>query len=153
MDFAPGESHGADSAQEAQRAGSRGPSAGWRKATFSVYLLFLPALLVLQCGSGGTGRRASLRSLFPKGSEGSNPFFRTSIKSNDIKHLRRSPRAGRRLSVNLFVKYFVKPEQRKQACFRLPISHTALRTDVFHVWDGSRLHHLVSTCRQSTARC
>ena len=28
-------------------------------------------------GSGGTGRRASLRSLLPQGSGGSNPLFRT----------------------------------------------------------------------------
>jgi hypothetical protein len=29
------------------------------------------------CGSGGTGRRAGLRIPWPKGREGSNPFFRT----------------------------------------------------------------------------
>ena len=29
------------------------------------------------CGSGGTGRRASLRSLWPQGRGGSNPLFRT----------------------------------------------------------------------------
>ena len=28
------------------------------------------------CGSGGTGRRASLRSLWPQGRGGSNPLFR-----------------------------------------------------------------------------
>src|SRR5687768_2399136 len=33
------------------------------------------------CGSGGTGRRASLRSLLPQGSGGSNPLFRTNKSS------------------------------------------------------------------------
>ncbi len=33
------------------------------------------------CGSGGTGRRASLRSLFSQESGGSNPLFRTSLRS------------------------------------------------------------------------
>jgi hypothetical protein len=31
------------------------------------------------CGSGGTGRRARLRILWPKGRGGSNPSFRTNI--------------------------------------------------------------------------
>src|SRR5580693_1061755 len=31
----------------------------------------------LRCGSGGIGRRASLRSWWPKGRRGSSPFFRT----------------------------------------------------------------------------
>ena len=33
------------------------------------------------CGSGGTGRRASLRSLWPQGRGGSNPLFRTNLRS------------------------------------------------------------------------
>src|SRR5882757_9319815 len=33
------------------------------------------------CGSGGTGRRARLRILWPKGRGGSNPSFRTKISS------------------------------------------------------------------------
>ena len=37
------------------------------------------------CGSGGTGRRASLRSLWPQGRGGSNPLFRTNLRS----HVRR----------------------------------------------------------------
>src|SRR5438309_5365403 len=32
---------------------------------------------LLLCGSGGTGRRARLRILWPKGRGGSNPSFRT----------------------------------------------------------------------------
>src|SRR5690606_5979209 len=31
----------------------------------------------IACGSGGTGRRASLRSLFPQGSGGSSPLLRS----------------------------------------------------------------------------
>ncbi len=38
---------------------------------------FLPAFSALQCGSGGIGRRASLRSLCPQGRGGSSPLFRT----------------------------------------------------------------------------
>src|SRR5215471_3031343 len=45
----------------------------------------VPALVILpSCGSGGTGRRASLRSLWPQGREGSNPFFRTTCQFNDL---------------------------------------------------------------------
>src|SRR5829696_5540999 len=41
-------------------------------------ILWSPAdVIPSTCGSGGTGRRASLRSLFPKGSGGSSPLFRT----------------------------------------------------------------------------
>jgi hypothetical protein len=42
-----------------------------------VILGFPAGLDPLTCGSGGTGRRASLRSLFPQGSGGSSPLFRT----------------------------------------------------------------------------
>src|ERR1700722_15835478 len=38
-----------------------------------------PRLYCLQRGSGGIGRRASLRSWWPKGRGGSSPFFRTNI--------------------------------------------------------------------------
>ena len=42
---------------------------------------FQPGVFIPSCGSGGTGRRASLRSLWPQGREGSNPFFRTNPES------------------------------------------------------------------------
>jgi hypothetical protein len=46
----------------------------------SVYLSpFTNACIIVganQCGSGGIGRRASLRSWWPKGRRGSSPFFR-----------------------------------------------------------------------------
>src|SRR5262245_3335582 len=35
-------------------------------------------------GSGGIGRRASLRSLWPQGREGSSPFFRTNHQFNKL---------------------------------------------------------------------
>jgi hypothetical protein len=45
-------------------------------------ILWSPAdVIPSTCGSGGTGRRASLRSLFPKGSGGSSPLFRTTQRS------------------------------------------------------------------------
>jgi hypothetical protein len=45
-------------------------------------ILWSPAdVIPSTCGSGGTGRRASLRSLFPKGSGGSSPLFRTTLRS------------------------------------------------------------------------
>ncbi len=55
----------------------------WSAALFlagvdALYCRFLPAVF-LACGSGGTGRRASLRSLWPQGRGGSNPLFRTSL--------------------------------------------------------------------------
>jgi hypothetical protein len=43
-------------------------------------ILPIPACL-FECGSGGIGRRASLRSLLPQGSGGSSPLFRTSLRS------------------------------------------------------------------------
>jgi hypothetical protein len=36
-----------------------------------------PSVFPPRCGSGGTGRRASLRSLWPQGRGGSSPLFRT----------------------------------------------------------------------------
>src|SRR5579862_2697274 len=38
---------------------------------------------VWQRGSGGIGRRASLRSWWPKGRRGSSPFFRTTFFPSD----------------------------------------------------------------------
>ena len=40
-------------------------------------LKFRSLIVPSSCGSGGTGRRASLRSLWPQGRGGSNPLFRT----------------------------------------------------------------------------
>jgi hypothetical protein len=40
---------------------------------------------VVQRGSGGIGRRASLRSWWPKGRRGSSPFFRTIFRFEFIK--------------------------------------------------------------------
>lgn len=46
---------------------------------------FLPRDGSLLCGSGGIGRRASLRSLCPQGRGGSSPLFRTiSIDAIDL---------------------------------------------------------------------
>src|SRR5579862_1801704 len=58
-------------------------------------------------GSGGIGRRASLRSWWPKGRRGSSPFFRRfftksngGIKSADARQIQRGPvRAKNRESV------------------------------------------------------
>jgi hypothetical protein len=41
---------------------------------------FQPVVFSSSCGSGGTGRRASLRSLWPQGRGGSNPLFRTNLQ-------------------------------------------------------------------------
>jgi hypothetical protein len=63
------------------------PSSGWdaadaRRGTKVSLILLSPAdVIPSTCGSGGTGRRASLRSLFPKGSGGSSPLFRTTLRS------------------------------------------------------------------------
>ena len=46
---------------------------------------FRPVVVHPSCGSGGTGRRASLRSLFSQESGGSNPLFRTTIKKGPEK--------------------------------------------------------------------
>jgi hypothetical protein len=48
------------------------------------------------CGSGGIGRRASLRSLWPQGREGSSPFFRTTLNVPPIKRVlgHSRPRTG-----------------------------------------------------------
>jgi hypothetical protein len=52
-------------------------------------ILWSPAdVIPSTCGSGGTGRRASLRSLFPKGSGGSSPLFRTTHHSGRSANLR-----------------------------------------------------------------
>ena len=47
------------------------------------YILGVSSRLLFSssCGSGGTGRRASLRSLFSQESGGSNPLFRTNLRS------------------------------------------------------------------------
>ena len=42
---------------------------------------FRPVVNTPSCGSGGTGRRASLRSLFSQESGGSNPLFRTNSQN------------------------------------------------------------------------
>ena len=41
-------------------------------------------ILKLRRGSGGIGRRASLRSWWPKGRRGSSPFFRTNISGREM---------------------------------------------------------------------
>src|SRR6266403_2322340 len=48
---------------------------------------------LLLCGSGGTGRRARLRILWPKGRGGSNPSFRTSLSDEEgLSRADREPR-------------------------------------------------------------
>ena len=70
---------------------SRGFGLGRRSTGTRVSLiLWSPAdVIPSTCGSGGTGRRASLRSLFPKGSGGSSPLFRTTHRagrSSNVRH-------------------------------------------------------------------
>ena len=72
----------------AQRATESGETEG--PVTSKVYWVVLP----LHCGSGGIGRRASLRSWFPQGSEGSSPFFRTSLRFASMKRLFESSHFG-----------------------------------------------------------
>ena len=54
-------------------------------------ILWSPAdVIPSTCGSGGTGRRASLRSLWPQGRGGSSPLFRTSNSGPYRRHFRPS---------------------------------------------------------------
>ena len=64
----------------------RGP--GCRGAlSYTFEFLMPPEPRRIVCGSGGIGRRASLRSLFPQGSGGSSPLFRITFKFNDLGEL------------------------------------------------------------------
>jgi hypothetical protein len=55
------------------------PFRAWsvNRENISSQRLVIPSYTVPQRGSGGIGRRASLRSWWPKGRRGSSPFFRT----------------------------------------------------------------------------
>src|SRR5271156_1051925 len=63
------------------------------------------------CGSGGIGRRASLRSWWPKGRRGSSPFFRTLLAQSSSRFCF----DGTRIATALFV-----PTCRSGGLARLP---------------------------------
>ena len=59
--------------------------AGGRFTLRTVFVILdVPARDVPGCGSGGTGRRASLRSLWGQPRGGSNPPFRTNLRSREL---------------------------------------------------------------------
>jgi hypothetical protein len=61
--------------------GGRARAASARRAREGSAILQSPAdVIPSTCGSGGTGRRASLRSLWPQGRGGSSPLFRTNAR-------------------------------------------------------------------------
>ena len=69
----------AESQNAGRDAAASPPPMRWRRA-LGYNRRLQPVVVLPSCGSGGTGRRASLRSLLPQGSGGSNPLFRTTVK-------------------------------------------------------------------------
>ena len=84
------------------------------------------------CGSGGTGRRASLRSLFSQESGGSNPLFRTNLRSaRSVSELRLARRSFRRMTAPVSTGHFgcalptANRWQSPSGLFRLLNSHAS----------------------------